>query len=121
MLPWLVASYEGGFMGSVAALPANPSLQSAEDRLRERLKETRRTALSSEYVAFHASRDEVIALAKSDNLSELRPAYVIGFIRLRSGKLLYHYEVINAVRNLLEDKNGGMMIREEAEEYELAS
>ncbi|MCY4364081.1 MAG: hypothetical protein OXE42_18195 [Gammaproteobacteria bacterium] len=55
------------------------------------------------------------------NLPDITPAHVIRFIHLRSGKLLDHYEVIDAVRNLLEDENGGTMIREEAEEYELAS
>ncbi len=71
-------------MNSVTALSANPFLRSIEDRLRERLGDMQCTAFGSEYVAFHASRDE-------------------------------------AVRNLLEDRNSGMMIREEAEEYELVS
>jgi len=272
-------------MNSVTALSSNPFLHSIEDRLREQLKEMRRTSLGSEYVAFHAGRDEVVALAASDlvntfrrvaldpvrelvvrmapsgrhewisgdidrfassvctlkgikmeqlratrwrresdpkntgneadcsfyfgekalgyvaararsededdaytfrvppdlvveiglthvskekylsyrdkgvaefwqlnarprkqgrsvvmvtfldlqaqpkplkidtslNLPGVTPAHVSRFLRLRSGKLLDHYEVIDAVRELLEDKNAGMMIREEAEEYEPAS
>ena len=59
-------------MSSVGILPVNPSLQNMEDRLRERLKEVKRTSLGSEYVAFHASRDEVIALAGSDLVNAFR-------------------------------------------------
>ena len=55
------------------------------------------------------------------NLPAITPAHVIRFIRLRSEKSLDYLEVYEAVRNLLEDKSGGTMIREEAEEYELAS
>ena len=272
-------------MSSVSILPVNPSLQNMEDRLREELKEVKRTSLGSGYVAFHASRDEVVALAQSDlvntfrrvlldpvrglvmlmspsaghddvsgviddfvgsvttlkkikakklratrwrrendpkntgneadcsfyfggkaqgfakassisieegdtysfkvppdlvvevglthvskekylsyrdkgvvefwqlnarsgrqgrrimtatfldlqaeskpmeigtslNLPDVTPGHVARFIREQSGKLPDHYEVIEAVRSLLEDGNSGMMIREEAEEYELAS
>ena len=53
-------------MCSATALPKDSSLQGMEDRLRERLKEVKRNSLGSEYVAFHAGRDEVIALAESD-------------------------------------------------------
>ncbi len=55
------------------------------------------------------------------NLPDITPAHVVGFMRLRSGKSLNIFEVCEIVRDLLEDGNGGMMIREEAEEYELAS
>ena len=59
-------------MSSVGILPANPSLQSMEDRLRQQLKEMKRTSFGSEYVAFHVSRDEVIALAASDLVNTFR-------------------------------------------------
>lgn len=59
-------------MNSATALPADPSLQSMEDRLREQLKEMKHTSFGSEYVAFHASRDEVIALAESDLVNAFR-------------------------------------------------
>ena len=59
-------------MSSVGILPVNPSLQSMEERLREQLKEVKRTSLGSEYVAFYASRDEVIALAGSDLVNTFR-------------------------------------------------
>ncbi len=59
-------------MNSVTALSTNPFLHSIEDRLREQLKETKQTSLGSEYVAFHASRDEVVALAASDLVSLFR-------------------------------------------------
>ena len=55
------------------------------------------------------------------NLPGITPAHLISFIHMQTGKLLNHYEVIEAVRGLLEDKNSGMMIRDEAKEYELAS
>ena len=59
-------------MGSATALPTDSSLQGMEDRLRERLKEVKRNSLGSEYVAFHAGRDEVIALAESDLVNAFR-------------------------------------------------
>ncbi len=59
-------------MCSATALPKNTSLQSMEDRLRERLKEVKRNSLGSEYVAFHAGRDEVIALAESNLVNAFR-------------------------------------------------
>ena len=59
-------------MCSAPALPTDPSLQGMEDRLRERLKEVKRNSLGSEYVAFHAGRDEVIALAESDLVNAFR-------------------------------------------------
>ena len=59
-------------MSSVSILPVNPSLQNMEDRLREQLKEVKRTSLGSEYVAFHASRDEVVTLAGSDLVNAFR-------------------------------------------------
>lgn len=59
-------------MCSASVLPAGPSFQSIEEKLRERLKEVKRTSLGSEYVAFHASRDEVIALAESDLVNTFR-------------------------------------------------
>ena len=59
-------------MCSATALPTDSSLQSMEDRLRERLKEVKRNSLGSEYVAFHAGRDEVIALAESDLVNAFR-------------------------------------------------
>ncbi len=58
-------------MCSATALPKDSSLQSVEDRLRKRLKEVKRNSLGSEYVAFHAGRDEVIALAESDLVVEV--------------------------------------------------
>ena len=60
-------------------------------------------------------------IESSINLPDITPAHVIRFIRLRSGKLLDHYEIIEAVRSLLEDESGPWEIGEEAEEYELAS
>ena len=93
-----------------------------EDRLREQMKDVKRTSLGSEYVAFHASRDEVVALAESDLVNTfpgLAPAHVIRFIQLRSGKSLDYLEVYKAVRNLL--AKDALEIREEAEKYELAS
>ena len=59
-------------MCSATAFPKDTSLQSMEDRLRERLKEVKRNSLGSEYVAFHAGRDEVIALAESDLVNAFR-------------------------------------------------
>ena len=59
-------------MGSATALPTDSSLQGMEDRLRERLKEVKRNSLGSEYVAFHAGRDEVIALAESELVNAFR-------------------------------------------------
>ena len=59
-------------MCSATALPTDSSFQAMEDRLRERLKEVKRTSFGSEYVAFHASRDEVIALAESDLVNAFR-------------------------------------------------
>ena len=59
-------------MCSATALPKDPSLQSVEDRLRKRLKEVKRNSLGSEYVAFHAGRDEVIALAESELVNAFR-------------------------------------------------
>ncbi len=59
-------------MRSATALPKDTSLQSVEDRLRERLKEVKRNSLGSEYVAFHAGRDEVIALAESELVNAFR-------------------------------------------------
>ena len=59
-------------MCSATALPTDTSLQGMEDRLRERLKEVKRNSLGSEYVAFHAGRDEVIALAESDLVNAFR-------------------------------------------------
>ena len=59
-------------MCSATALPKDTSLQSMEDRLRERLKEIKRNSLGSEYVAFHAGRDEVIALAESELVNAFR-------------------------------------------------
>ena len=59
-------------MCSATVLPANPSFQSVEEKLREQMKEVKRTSLGSEYVAFHASRDEVIALAESDLVNAFR-------------------------------------------------
>ena len=55
------------------------------------------------------------------NLPDVTPGHVARFVREQSGKLPDHYEVIEAVRALLEDDNSGMMVREEAEEYELAN
>ena len=59
-------------MSSVSILPVSPSLQNMEDRLREELKEVKRTSLGSGYVAFHASPDEVVALAQSDLVNTFR-------------------------------------------------
>ncbi len=59
-------------MCSDTALPADSSMHSMEDRLRERLKEVKHNSLGSEYVAFHAGRDEVIALAESDLVNAFR-------------------------------------------------
>ena len=59
-------------MCSATALPTDSSFKGMEDRLRERLKEVKRTSFGSEYVAFHASRDEVIALAESDLVNAFR-------------------------------------------------
>ena len=59
-------------MCSATALPKDTSLQGMEDRLRERLKGVKRNSLGSEYVAFHAGRDEVIALAESDLVNAFR-------------------------------------------------
>ena len=59
-------------MCSATALPKDTSLQSMEDRLRERLKEVKHNSLGSEYVAFHAGRDEVIALAESELVNAFR-------------------------------------------------
>ena len=59
-------------MCSATALPTDSSLQTIEDRLREQLKKVKRTSLGSEYVAFHAGRDEVIALAESDLVNAFR-------------------------------------------------
>ncbi len=59
-------------MCSATALPTDSSFQGMEDRLRERLKEVKRNSLGSEYVAFHAGRDEVIALAESDLVNAFR-------------------------------------------------
>ena len=53
-------------MSGAIAFSANPVTQIIEDKLREQLKAVKRTSMGSEYVAFHASRDEVIALAESD-------------------------------------------------------
>ena len=60
-------------------------------------------------------------IESSLNLPDVTPAHVIRFIRMQSGKLLDHLEVYEAVRSLLEDESGPWEIREEAEEYELAS
>ncbi|MCY4337581.1 MAG: Uma2 family endonuclease [Gammaproteobacteria bacterium] len=62
-----------------------------------------------------------IEIDTSLNLPGVTPDHVARFIREQSGKLPDHYEVIEAVRALLEDENSGMMVREEAEGYELAS
>ena len=59
-------------MSSAATLPADLGLHGVEDKLRERLKEVKHTSFDSEYVAFHASRDEVIALAESDLVNAFR-------------------------------------------------
>ncbi len=59
-------------MGSVTPLPAGLSVEILEDRLRERLKEVKHTSFGSEYLAFRASRDEVIALAQSDLVNAFR-------------------------------------------------
>ena len=59
-------------MCSATALPKDTSLQGMEDRLRKRLKEVKRNSLGSEYVAFHAGRDEVIALAESELVNAFR-------------------------------------------------
>ena len=59
-------------MCSATALPKDTSLQGMENRLRERLKEIKRNSLGSEYVAFHAGRDEVIALAESELVNAFR-------------------------------------------------
>ena len=58
-------------MCSATALSTASSLQGMEDRLRKRLKEVKRNSLGSEYVAFHAGRDEVVALAGSDLVVEV--------------------------------------------------
>ncbi len=50
-------------MSDALQLSANPVTQIIEDKLREQLKAVKRTPMGSEYVAFHASSDEVIALA----------------------------------------------------------
>ena len=52
------------------------------------------------------------------NLPDVTSAHVIRFIRTQSGKVLDNYEMIDAVRDLLE--KDAREIREEAEEYELA-
>ena len=93
-----------------------------EDRLREQIKDIKRTSLGSEYVAFHASRDDVVALAESDLVNTfpgLALAHVIRFIQLRSGKSSDYLEVYEAIRDLL--AKDALELREEAEEYELAS
>ena len=59
-------------MNSVATVPAGPALQGLEDKLREQLQTTQRTSFGSEYVAFHTSRDEVIALAECEWVSTFR-------------------------------------------------
>lgn len=59
-------------MGGVTTLPTDLSVEMLEDKLRERLKEVKRTSFGSEYLAFHASRDEVVALAQSDMVNTFR-------------------------------------------------
>ena len=59
-------------MSGAIAFSANPVTQIIEDKLREQLKAVKRTSMGSEYVAFHASRDEVIALAESDLVNAFR-------------------------------------------------
>ena len=59
-------------MTSAITLPNKPSLETLEERLRERLKAVKRTSFGSEYVAFHASREEVVALAGSDLVNAFR-------------------------------------------------
>ena len=59
-------------MCSATVLPANPAFQSIEEKLREQMKEVKRTSLGTEYVVFHASRDEVVALAESDLVNTFR-------------------------------------------------
>ncbi len=71
-LPRLSFKSRDDIMRSATALPTDSSLQSVEDRLRERLKEVKHNSLGSEYVAFHAGRDEVIALAESDPVNAFR-------------------------------------------------
>ncbi len=58
-------------MGATA-LPADASAEALEERLRERLKRVKRTPFGSEYVAFHTSREEVVALAASDLVNAFR-------------------------------------------------
>lgn len=59
-------------MSGAIAFSANPVTQIMEDKLRDQLKAVKRTSMGSEYVAFHASRDEVIALAESDLVNAFR-------------------------------------------------
>ena len=59
-------------MSGAVAFSTNSVTQIIEDKLREQLKAIKRTSMGSEYVAFHASRDEVIALAESDLLNAFR-------------------------------------------------
>ena len=59
-------------MGGVTTLPTDLSVEMLEDKLRERLKGAKRTSFGSEYLAFHASRDEVVALAQSDMVNTFR-------------------------------------------------
>ena len=56
----------------VTTLSTDTSLDVLEQQLRERLKAVKRTSFGSEYVAFHASREEVVALAASDLVNTFR-------------------------------------------------
>ena len=76
-------------MSGATTLPANPVTQTIEDKLHEQLKAVKRTSMGSEYVAFHASRDEVIALAESDLVNAFRRVIldpVRGLVMLMSPK-----------------------------------
>ncbi len=57
---------------SATTLPVNASVKALEEQLRERLKAVKRTSFGSQYVAFHASREEVVALTASDLVGAFR-------------------------------------------------
>lgn len=57
-------------MSAATTLP--PDTETIEDRLREKLKLVKRNSLGSEYVAFRATRSEVLALAESELANAFR-------------------------------------------------
>jgi len=59
-------------MYSATTLPANLDSPNIEDKLREHLKQVKRTSFGSEYVTFRASRDEVAAMAESGLVNAFR-------------------------------------------------